>query len=127
MSEQEKNFYKKFEIKVLDSNKRCITHMNYSFFSDPADKDLIYTESNTTTEKLLTLTIPESKLNDLIQLYQIVYNNRNMAGHNDMFQVVLDQIQEERSLRQQYPALQESYEHYSTLLYLTGHQKKIPL
>lgn len=127
MSDGQRDFFKKYEIDVIDSNKRHSRRVGYSFFQEPDDKDIITTEHNYTTEPLLTITIPQSQLDNLMQLYEIVYNNRHIMGHNDMFQIVLDQIQEERSLRQQYPALKELHEQYSTILHLVGFQKKISL
>lgn len=124
-----KTFYEKYEMRVIDDNKRYVRH-HYAgtMFSDMYDKDRVTDNFVQQTEKLLTITIPESRLEELEKIHNIFYNNIEVAtDQRRMFELIMEQRYAERDIRKRFPGVQEAYEHYSTLLYLSGYSDKINL
>jgi len=124
-----KSFHEKYEMRLIDDNKRYVRrHLSGIMFSDMYDKDRVMDSVVQQTEKLLTITIPESRLEELEKIHDIFYNNIEVAGdQRRMFELIMEQRYAERDIRKRFPGVQEAYEHYSTLLYLSGYSDKINL
>jgi hypothetical protein len=124
-----KSFHEKYEMRVIDDNKRYVRrHLSGIMFSDMYDKDRVMDSCVEQTEKLLTITIPESRLEELEKIHNIFYNNIEVAGdQRRMFELIMEQRYAERDIRKRFPGVQEAYEHYSTLLYLSGYSDKVNL
>ena len=114
------SFYEKYNIKVVNNHKRFYKSCPARFFNDSLDKN-IYEQDlsiDVLTEPLLTVEIPESKLNDLMKLEAFFYNNIDNIHSRRMFELWYEQQLEEKELRTKYPACQSAYENYSTILTL---------
>jgi len=124
-----KSFHEKYEMRLIDDNKRYVRrHLSSIMFYDMYDKDRVMDSCVEQTEKLLTITIPESRLEELEKIHNIFYNNIEVAGdQRRMFELIMEQRYAERDIRKRFPGVQEAYEHYSTLLYLSGYSDKVNL
>jgi hypothetical protein len=119
----EKEFCQRHHIQVIDTNKRFQRHrmVNPQFFKDGNDYNAVYNNAIAyDTEKLLTITIPESELDRIKEFEDQVFNNMKTHGSNHymMFEMIMEQKQEERRLREKYPSVKKAYEHYSLILKL---------
>ena len=122
MDDKAKQFIQDHRINVLDDNKRAYKHtrMATKFFQYPED----YNMMNATqamqydTERLYTIEISESELTRIAEFEAQVFNNMKERGHYNMFEVLMDQKERERALRDTYPAVKKAYEHYSLILKL---------
>lgn len=128
MNESSRKFFSRYQISLLDNNKRH-ARPNYNFraefFLDPLDMARVNSSDSIQyyTEPLLTITIPESRLEDLISLEEKFFSHVAESGARTTFSIWLDHQNEERRLRGQYPAVQAAYEQYSTMLHLVKHSK----
>ena len=124
-SESEKKFYKRYQLTLIDNNKRCYRNarMNTAFFTDKNDMEIVdrMRTEYYGTEPLLTITVPESRLADLIALEERFFRHVAESGAHNTFALWIDHQNEERRLRAQYPAVQAAYEQYSTMLHLVKH------
>lgn len=116
-------FLKKHNITILDTNKRFARYkpMKYEYFSDPNDYNFIAQEKlYYDTERLLTIEIPESNLTAIQDFEEQVFNNMKQYGaqHYMMFNVMLEQKEKEKYLRDKFAAVKKAYEHYSLMLKL---------
>jgi hypothetical protein len=114
-----KKFCAEHGIRVLDTNKRTYKHtkINVSLFQYDDDYNKfnnIY--NNVETEVLYTVEISESELDRIAQFESQVFNNMKHHGHYSLFEVLMQQKEEEQYLRKKYPAVQKAYEQYSMLL-----------
>ena len=121
----ENEFCQRHYIQVIDTNKRFRRHrmVNPRFFKDGTDYNTVYNDAIAyDTEKLLTITIPESELDRIKEFEDQVFNNmkKNGSNHYMMFETIMEQKQEERRLREKYPSVKKAYEHYSLILKLAG-------
>jgi DNA repair ATPase RecN len=108
-------------IRVIDSNKRAYKHtkanVNLFKFQEDYNKfvcDLVTFE----TETLFTVEISESELQRIAEFEEQVFNNMKSQGHYNMFETLMEQKQQERYLRDSYPAVKKAYEYYSLMLKL---------
>lgn len=108
-------------IRVIDSNKRAYKHtkanVNLFKFQEDYNKfvcDLVTFE----TETLFTVEISESELQRIAEFEEQVFNNMKSRGHYNMFETLMEQKQQERYLRDSYPAVKKAYEYYSLMLKL---------
>ncbi len=118
-----RRFVEKHSIRVLDTNKRAskITRLNHNLFRNPNNLNEIYSEPlyiHTETEPLYTVEIAESELERIAQFEQQVFNNLEEHGHYNLFEILMQQKEEEKHLINSYPAVKKAYEHYSLLLNL---------
>jgi len=117
--EEIKEFCKKYECSIIDTNKRCARyHRDPSFFIDPTRADIMNTTSLYKTEKLLTIEIPESRLANLVEMEGKFYNYSTNIGHQYTFEMLIDKERKESYIRQTNPAVKKAYEEYSLLLHL---------
>jgi DNA repair ATPase RecN len=109
------------QLRVVDSNKRAYKHtkanVNLFRFEDDYNKflkELIHFE----TETLFTVEISESELERIAEFEEQVFNNMKSQGHYNMFEAIMEQKEQEKYLRHNYPAVKKAYEHYSLMLKL---------
>jgi hypothetical protein len=122
--ERLKGFCDKYRIKILDDNRRTPVLAANEYFVDPNDKNIATTVQVVDTEPLITLEIPMSKLNAMSDIEATFFNNNYDSGHRKVFENIMDMMEEERILRDQYPAVADAYSAYSTLLHLCKKQPK---
>lgn len=119
MNKRNNQFYKKYDISLLDSNRRVrVIKSITNYFVDPADKNVCDTITDTEEERLITLSIPESNLHRLIDLETLFYNNIDDIGRRRMFEIWYEQQMIEKEIRHQFPSVQAAYEAYSLMLSL---------
>jgi hypothetical protein len=116
-----RNFFDDHNIRVIDSNKRAYRHTraNINLFKfqedyNKFDRNFITLE----TETLYTVEITESELQRIAEFEEQVFNNMKSQGHYNMFETLMEQKQQEKYLRDTYPAVKKAYEHYSLMLKL---------
>jgi len=107
-------------INVLDTNKRASRYhkVNIKYFRDPMDFNRVYEDVVVDSEPLYTVEIAESELERIATFESEVFNNMKKQGHYRMFETLMAQKEEERRLRDKYPAVQKAYEYYSLMLKL---------
>ena len=109
------------QIRVVDTNKRAHRYhkIDVRYFNDSNDYNRIYEDVvRTETEPLYTVEIAESELEKVAEFEQQVFNNMKQTGHYRMFEILMEQKEEEQRLRNKYPAVKKAYEHYSLMLKL---------
>jgi hypothetical protein len=122
--ERLKGFCDKYRIKILDDNRRTPVLAANEYFVDPNDKNIATTVQVVDTEPLVTLEIPLSKLKLMSDIEATFFNNEYDRGHRNLFENIMDMMEEEKILREQYPAVANAYSSYSTLLHLCKKQPK---
>ena len=108
-------------IRVIDSNKRAYKHTkaNVNLFKFQEDYNKFVSDLVTfETETLFTVEISESELQRIAEFEEQVFNNMKSQGHYNMFETLMEQKQQERYLRDSYPAVKKAYEYYSLMLKL---------
>lgn len=121
VSEVAKKFCNIHSVNIIDQNKRAhrITKMNTKFFQYQDDYNKIVDEYATfDTEILYTIEIAESELEKIAEFENQVFNNMKQTGHYRMFEILMEQKEEEKYLRDKYPAVRKAYEQYSLMLKL---------
>ena len=106
-------------IRLVDANKRAHKYhkIDIRYFSDPMD----YNRVNPLvleyeTETLFTIEIAESELEKIAKFERQVFNHMKEKGHYDMFNYIMEQKEQEKYLREKYPAVKKAYEQYSLVL-----------
>lgn len=119
-SENIKEFCQHHRINLIDTNKRAHRYhkVNINYFRNPADYNMVYQDVVYDSEPLYTVEIAESELERIAEFEQQVFNNAKKTGHYNFFQVVIEQKEEEKYLRDKYPAVKKAYEQYSLMLKL---------
>lgn len=121
MSEETvKQFCHHHSIRVLDTNKRASRYhkVNINYFKDPMDFNRVYEDIVCDSEPLYTVEIAESELTRIADFESEVFNNMKQQGHYRMFEVVMEQKEREKYLKNKYPAVKKAYEQYSLMLKL---------
>ena len=121
MSEETtRQFCQQHNIRVLDTNKRASKYhkVNIKYFKDPMDFNRIYEDVVMDSEPLYTVEIAESELKRIADFESEVFNNMKKHGHYRMFEILMEQKEQEQYLRNKYPAVKKAYEHYSLILKL---------
>lgn len=116
-----RNFVSDHNIRVIDSNKRAYKHTraNVNLFKFQEDYNKFNVDFVTLeTETLYTVEITESELQRIAEFEEQVFNNMKSQGHYNMFETLMEQKQQEKYLRDTYPAVKKAYEHYSVMLKL---------
>ena len=115
-----RNFLKDHSIRIIDDSKRAHRHtrFNTALFQFPEDYNKFLQEEITRfeTEKLYTVEIAESELERIARFEAEVYNHMNERGHYGIFDSIMQQKEEERYLKDKYPAVKKAYEQYSLML-----------
>jgi hypothetical protein len=125
MNDKLKKFCENYEVKVVNDRKRFARYRRPQFFTDPLNASIIQDTMDVQTEKLLTVEIPESRLNTLVEMENRFMNFRNGDHNRDMFEMLMDKEREESHFRHTNAAVQKAYEQYSIMLNLAGYQRKI--
>lgn len=122
MDDKAKQFIQDHRINVLDDNKRAYkqTRMNARFFQYPDDYNMMTSMQaiQYDTERLYTIEISESELTRIAEFESQVFNNMKQQGHYNLFEDLVEQKEQEKYLRNKYPAVKKAYEHYSLILKL---------
>lgn len=115
-------FCNKHGIKILDDSKRACRYrkMNMDYFQYQNDYNIVDSKVRYETEKLYTLEISESELKKISDFESEVFNHMSNKGHFNLFETIMEQKQEEKRLRETYPAVQKAYEQYSLMLKLAN-------
>ena len=115
-----KQFCEQHQIRVLDTNKRASRYhkVNVNYFRDPTDYNKVHQEVMYDSEPLYTVEIAESELERIADFESEVFNHMKKQGHYKMFEMIMEQKEEEKHLRDKYPAVRKAYEHYSLMLKL---------
>lgn len=115
-----KQFCDQHQIRVLDTNKRAHRYhkVNINFFKDPMDFNRVYEDIVIDSEPLYTVEIAESELERIADFEHQVFNNMKKQGHYQMFEMLMEQKEQEKYLKNKYPAVKKAYEHYSLILKL---------
>jgi hypothetical protein len=116
-----KKFCAEHSMRVIDSSKRAHRHTraNVALFRYEDDynkflQDPIAFE----TETLYTVEVSESELERIAEFENQVFNNMKQTGHYNLFEVLMEQKEQEAYLRTKYPAVRKAYEQYSLMLKL---------
>jgi len=119
MNEQTEKFLYAHDIRILDKNKRSARSrpLNIKYFTNPSDYNQLkqeYIEYD--TEPVYTVEIKLSELTKIAEFESEVFNHMKQRGHYDMFNWIMEQKEEEKYLKEKYPAVKTAYEHYSLML-----------
>jgi hypothetical protein len=120
-SDAVRNFCRDHQLRVVDTNKRAYKHSkaNINFFKFEDDYNKFFAEPiHFETETLYTVEISESELQRIAEFEEQVFNNMKSQGHYNIFETLMAQKQQEKYLRESYPAVKKAYEHYSLMLKL---------
>jgi hypothetical protein len=116
-----KHFCHDHRIRVVDSNKRAYKHTraNVALFRYEDDYNKFHQDHLTfDTETLYTIEVSESELDRIAEFESQVFNNMKQKGHYALFEVLMEQKEQEQYLRSKYPAVRKAYEQYSLMLKL---------
>ena len=116
-----KKFCNEHGIRVIDSSKRAHKHTksNVSLFRYADDYNKFLNEPvHFETETLYTVEVSESELERIAEFENQVFNNMKQNGHYNLFEVLMEQKEQEQYLREKYPAVRKAYEQYSLMLKL---------
>jgi hypothetical protein len=115
-----KEFCEHHQIRVLDTNKRASRYhkVNINFFKDPMDFNRVYEDIVIDSEPLYTVEIAESELARIADFESEVFNHMKKQGHYRMFEMIMEQKEQEQYLKNKYPAVKKAYEQYSLMLKL---------
>ena len=114
-----KHFCHDHRIRVVDSNKRAYKHTraNVALFRYEDDYNKFHQDHLTfDTETLYTIEVSESELDRIAEFESQVFNNMKQKGHYALFEVLMEQKEQEQYLRSKYPAVRKAYEQYSLML-----------
>lgn len=113
-----KQFCEQHQIRVLDTNKRASRYhkVNINFFKDPTDFNKVYEDIVIDSEPLYTVEIAESELERIADFESEVFNHMKKQGHYRMFEMIMEQKEQEQYLKNKYPAVKKAYEQYSLML-----------
>ena len=115
-----RSFCEQHQIRVLDTNKRAHRYhkINLKFFKDPMDYNLVHEDIVADSEPLYTVEIAQSELERIADFEAQVFNNMKKQGHYHMFEMLMEQKEREKYLRDRYPAVNNAYKQYSLMLKL---------
>lgn len=119
----EQEFCNRHNMRVIDTNKRFYRYQplhSPNFFNYSTNKEIVDTfHVRQETEPLYTIEIPKSDLEKMKEFEEQVYNNLQEHGaHYRMFEVLMEQKEQEKFYREKYPAVKKAFEHYSLMLAL---------
>ena len=116
-----KQFCEQHQIRVLDRNKRAHRYhrINMQYFRDPMDFNKVsLVDIVNDSEPWYTVEIAESELERIADFEAQVFNNMKKQGHYHMFEMLMEQKEQEKYLTNRYPAVKKAHEHYSLMLKL---------
>jgi hypothetical protein len=90
-----------------------------AYFRDPLDFNKVsLVDVVNDTEPLYTVEIAQSELERIADFEAQVFNNMKKQGHYQMFEMLMEQKEQEKYLRNKYPAVNNAYKQYSLMLKL---------
>ena len=116
-----KSFCEQHQIRVLDTNKRAHRYrrINMQYFRDPMDFNTVsLVDVVNDTEPLYTVEIALSELERIADFEHQVFNNMKKHGHYRMFEMIMEQKEHEKYLKEKYPAVKKAHAYYSLMLKL---------
>lgn len=117
-----KDFCERHRIQLLSTSKRAHKYqkVNINYFRDPGDFNQIQSHIDLVrdTEPLYTVDIAESELERIAEFEEQVFNHAAKTGHYNLFEMLMEQKEKEKFLRDKYPAVKKAYEQYSLVLKL---------
>ena len=119
--ENVKSFCEQHQIRVLDTNKRAHRYRrtNMQYFRDPMDFNKVsLVDVVNDSEPLYTVEIAESELEKIADFEAEVFNHMRKQGHYRIFEILMEQKEREKYLRDKYPAVNNAYKQYSLMLKL---------
>jgi hypothetical protein len=122
-TEKLKSFFEKYYIKVLNDTKRFARCRPLQYRCQEKDIDSIQ-NIEIDYEPLLTVEIPLSKLEHLMTIENMFFNNIDEVHSRRMFEHWMDQQRDERYLHEKYPGVKDSYDQYITILNLCRENPK---
>jgi hypothetical protein len=125
MDEKLKKFCENYVVKIVNDQNRYARYRRPQFFTEPLNASIIQDTMDMQTEKLLTVELPESRLNTLVEMENRFMNFRNSDHSRDMFELLMDKEREEAHYRHTNAAVKKAYEQYSIMLNLAGYQRRI--
>jgi len=119
-NEATRKFCEHHSIRIIDDNKRAYKHsrINMAYFRNPDDYNMVYEGIKYETETLYTVEIAESELQRIAEFESQVFNNMKEKGHYAVFEILMEQKEQEKYLKEKYPAVKKAYEQYSLMLKL---------
>ena len=114
-----RKFCEEHRIRLLNTNKRAHRYhkVDVRYFGDPMDYNRVSPlVLEYETEPLYTVEIAESELEKIASFENQVFNNMKQNGHYNMFEILMEQKEKEKYLRNKYPAVRKAYEQYSLML-----------
>lgn len=119
MDRDTQRWFQSHNINLVDCSKRVARYrVDYAFFNTPEDYNCINDRVIHDTEALLVIEIPESDLERIKEFEQQVFNNFREHGHYNLFEIIMEQKEREKYLRNKYPAVENAYKNYSLILKL---------
>lgn len=110
-------FLHRHHIQIANNNKRWHRAKPLkTYFTAPDDYNSVIKDLQYETEILYTIQIPESELTRIAEFEEQVFNNMAQHGHFNMFEMLMEQKEKERQLKDTYPAVKKAYEQYSLML-----------
>jgi hypothetical protein len=117
-----KQFVQFHRMNILDDNKRVskLGSCPVKYFQDPYDYNALTSMDciKYETEKVYTIEVLESELERMAYFEAEVFNKMRERGHYNMFEYIMKQKENEKYLKNKYPAVKKAYEHYSLILKL---------
>jgi len=128
LTNDEKNireFCSRHRVTIVDTNKRAhkVTKVSTRFFVSQDDYNVIDQPIFYETEKLYTVEISESELERIANFEAEVFNHMGKTGHYNLFEILMEQKENEKYLRRKFAAVQKAYENYSLMLSLANSGK----
>lgn len=126
MDKEVTEFCENYEVRVLNDQKRRARYHPPTFFTDPENANIVRNDIvKYETEKVITLEIPESRLQALVEMERKFFKfQKHSAGEVDFFEMLMQKEREEAYYRNTNEAVQKAYEQYSMMLNLAGYQRK---
>ena len=117
-----KQFLQFHRMNILDDNKRAHKHQPFpiKYSQDPSDYNALTSMEviQYETERVYTIEVLESELERMAYFEAEVFNKMRERGHYNMFEYLMKQKENEKYLKDKYPAVKKAYEHYSLILKL---------
>ena len=119
-SENAKKFLYRYNMEIIDANRRQQRYYMPPRYSISArfDDEELYQNIQYESETLFTIQVPESKLEALVDFYERAEDAIRHTGSMDMFNHFLRKQDEEREFREKHPAVQKAYDQYIMMLNL---------
>lgn len=114
------DFCRSHGIVIVDTNKRAhkFSKVNTKYFQNSYDYNSIDQKIVYETEPLYTIEISKSQLEKIAEFENQVFANMRTKGHYGLFEILMEQKEKEKFLKENYPAVKKAYEQYSLMLKL---------